>query len=378
MQKKYILAPGPTEVPAELLLAGAQPTVHHRTKEFDAMFMEVSNNLKPIFKTKQEVYITVSSGSGAMEAAVTNTLSAGDKAFVVDGGKFGERWGNICKAYGVAAHIEKVEWGKAIDPKVVDAYLKANPDCKAVFTQLSESSTATAMPIKELAAVIKNYPNTIFVVDAISGLGAHDIRMDEWGVDIIVSGSQKALMMPPGLAFISLSDKAWKCYETSKLPKFYFDLKKYKKNLEKSTTPWTMAVNLVYSLKWALDTINKDGIDKVLGNCEKLATALRAGAKALGLEILSSSPVNGLTAIMVPAGVDGKKLKSDFYKKFGITIAGGQDHLEGKIIRISHMGYVGPMDMMIALSALEMLLKDQGYNVKMGAGVAAAEEILRA
>ncbi len=377
MKKFYNLAPGPTEVPPELLLASAKPTIHHRTKEFSQLFKSVSSSLKSIFKTQNDVYILVSSGTGAMEMAVANVLSASDKAYVIDAGKFGERWGQICKTYGVDTYVEKLEWGSCYDVSMLENYLSKNPDCHAVFTQLSESASASTLPIKEIAQITARYPDCVLVVDAVSGLLAQDIRMDEWGVDVLLSGSQKALMLPPGLAFISFSPKAERANERSTLPKFYFDYKKYKKNLEKDTSPFTMAVNMIYALQWSLRRIEEEGgVDTILEKTQKYADAFRAGVQAIGLKLLSSCPVNGLTAVVVPEGIDGKKLKEEFFTRFGITIAGGQDKYAGKIIRVAHMGYFAPSDVILALSALEMLLFDMGYKLELGRGVATAERLL--
>ena len=377
MKKFYNLAPGPTEVPPELLLASAHPTIHHRTKEFSSLFRSVSESLKTVFKTQNDIYTLVSSGTGAMEAAIVNTLSTGDKVYVVDAGKFGERWANICKAYGLNYYSEKIEWGSIYDTNLLKTYLDKNPDCRAVCIQLSESSAATVLPVEEIASIVKNYPDCILIVDAVSGLLAQDIRTDDWGVDVVVSASQKALMLPPGLAFITVSRKAWKHVESSNLPKFYFDLKKYKKSLEKDSSPFTMAVHMIYALKWSLDRIEKEGgVDAILEKTKKYANILRSSVQALGLEVLSSSPVNGLTAIKVPEGIDGKELKNLFYKRFGITVAGGQDKYEGKIIRIAHMGYFSPMDLVMVISALEILLSDLGYKLELGKGVAEAQRLL--
>ena len=377
MKKFYNLAPGPTEVPPELLLASAKPTIHHRTREFSQLFKSVSSSLKSIFKTQNDVYILVASGTGAMEMAVANILSKKDDVYVIDAGKFGERWAKICTSYGLSPYVEKLKWGSCYDVNLLREYLKTHPDCRAVFTQLSESSSASTLPIKEIASVTKEYPNCALVVDAVSGLLAQDIRMDEWGVDVVLSGSQKAMMLPPGLSFISFSPKAQKIASRSDLPKFYFDLEKYKNNLKKDTSPFTMAVNMIYALEWSIKRINDEGgVDAVLEKTQKYAEAFRAGVQAIGLKLLSECPVNGLTAVLVPEGIDGKKLKEEFYTRFGITIAGGQDDYAGKIIRVAHMGYFAPSDVILALSALEMLLYDMGYNLELGKGVATAQRLL--
>ncbi|MDD2890514.1 MAG: alanine--glyoxylate aminotransferase family protein [bacterium] len=376
MKKVYLMTPGPTPVPSEVRLAEAREIIHHRTKEFSDTIKIVSEGLKPIFKTKNSVFTFAASGTGAMEGAVCNLLSKGDKALVVKGGKFGERWGNICKAYGVEAISVDIEWGDVADPAVIKKHLDDNPDIKVVFATLCETSTATEFPIKEYGEVIKSRPNTLFVVDAISGLAACDIQVDNWGVDVCVSGSQKSLMLPPGLAFASVSDKAWPFMDKSNLPKFYFDFKKARKALEKSDTPFTPGVSLIMGLKQALEMINADGgIDKVLERVTVLGDATQAAMKALGLKLISKHPAKALTGIFAPDGVDGKELKKTLEKKYGVMVAGGQDQFEGKVIRLTHLGYIGQFDILTAIAAIELSLHDLKHPVELGKGLKAAQEV---
>jgi len=338
---------------------------------------EIREGLKYLFQTKNEVLIFTSSGTGAMEGAVSNILSKGDKALVVRGGKFGERWGEICKAYGIEFIPIDVEWGKAVDPRKVRQILESDPSIRAVYTQASETSTGVKHPIKEIADIVKKYEETVVVVDAITGIGVFNLPMDEWGLDVVVSGSQKALMLPPGLAFAALSNKAWKFVERSNLPKFYFDFKKELKSAQKNQNSFTPAISLFVGLRESLKLIQKEGLESVFGRHERLATATREAVKALGLELYApESPSNALTAVKVPEGIQGGKLKNLFFEKFGITVAGGQDQAKGKIIRIAHLGYYERLDMVMVISALEMLLKEMGYAFELGAGVRAAEEIL--
>jgi aspartate aminotransferase-like enzyme len=333
--------------------------------------------LKYLFQTKNEVLIFTSSGTGAMEGAVSNLLSKGDKALVVRGGKFGERWGEICKAYGIEFIPIDVEWGRAVSPKKVEEALKSNPSIRAVYTQASETSTGVKHPIREIAEIVRRYDETVIVVDAITGIGVFNIPMDQWGVDVMVSGSQKALMLPPGLSFVALSDKAWKLVERSNLPKFYFDFKKELKSAQKNQNSFTPAISLFVGLRESLNLIRKEGLEAVFERHEKLAAATRAAVKALGLELYApDSPSNALTAVKVPEGIQGGKLKALFFEKFGITVAGGQDQAKGKIIRIAHLGYYGRLDMVMVISALEMLLKEMGYAFELGKGLKAAEEVL--
>jgi len=312
-----------------------------------------------------------------MEGAVSNILSKGDKALVVRGGKFGERWGEICKAYGIEFIPIDVDWGKAVDPKQIQKALESNPSIRAVYTQASETSTGVKHPIHEIAEIVKKYEETALVVDAITGIGVFNLPMDAWGIDVLISGSQKALMLPPGLAFAALSDKAWKLAEKSNLPKYYFDFKKELKNTKKNQSSYTPAISLFVGLREALHMIRKEGIEAVFRRHEKLAEATRAAVRALGLELYApDSPSNAVTAVKVPEGVDGEKLKALFFEKFGITVAEGQDRAKGKIIRIAHLGYYERLDMVMVVSALEMLLKEMGYKFELGTGVKAAEEIL--
>ncbi len=376
MDKKYLFSPGPTMLPPEVLLKMAEPIMHHREPEFERIFGEIREGLKYLFQTKNEVLIFTSSGTGAMEGAVSNILSKGDKALVIRGGKFGERWGEICKAYGIEFVPIDVEWGRAVDPKKIEATLKSDSSIRAVYTQASETSTGVKHPILEIADIVKRYENTVIVVDAITGIGVFDIPMDKWGIDVLVSGSQKALMLPPGLAFAALSDKAWKFVERSNLPKFYFDFKKELKSAQKNQNSFTPAISLFVGLRESLNLIRKEGLEAVFQRHEKLAAATRAAVKALGLELYApDSPSNALTAVKVPEGIQGGKLKNLFFEKFGITVAGGQDQAKGKIIRIAHLGYYERLDMVMVISALEMLLKEMGYAFELGKGVRAAEEI---
>ena len=377
MEKKYLFSPGPTMLPPEVLLKMAEPIMHHREPEFEKLFAEIREGLKDLFQTKNEVMVFTSSGTGAMEGAVSNILSKGDKAIVVRGGKFGERWGEICKAYGIEFIPIDVEWGRAVDPKKIKELLELNPSIRAVYTQASETSTGVRHPIKEIAEIVKKYEETALAVDAITGIGVFNLPMDAWGIDVLISGSQKALMLPPGLAFAALSDKAWKLAEKSNLPKYYFDFKKELKNTKKNQSSYTPAISLFVGLREALHMIRKEGIEAVFRRHEKLAEATRAAVKALGLKLYApDSPSNAVTAVKVPEGIDGEKLKALFFKKFGITVAEGQDQAKGKIIRIAHLGYYERLDMVMVISALEMLLKEMGYGFELGTGVRAAEEIL--
>lgn len=376
MQKRYLMAPGPTPVAPGTLLAMAEPMIHHRSPQFSAILAEVEEGLKFIFQTKNDVLILVASGTGAMEGAVTNFLSAGDKALVVRGGKFGERWEEICSAYGVKVLTIDVEWGKSIRPEQIEAALKAEKDIKAVYIQAHETSTGVKHPVEAIGKIVQAYPGTILVVDAISALGVYDLKTDDWHVDVMVSGSQKALMLPPGLAFASVSEKGWGLNKTSSLPKFYFDFAKERKSLAKNTGAYTSAVTLIIGLQQVLRQVKAMGLEAIFAQNKRLSEATKAGIQALGLKFYAEeNPSEALTAIRAPEGINGQDVVKTLREKYGVTIAGGQAQAKGKIFRISHMGYVNEFDVIVALSALELTLKDLGYPVELGAGVKAAEMV---
>lgn len=375
MRKNYLLTPGPTPLPPEVCEALSRPIIHHRTPQFQAILKEVSEGLKYVFQTKNDVFILASSGTGAMEAAVCNLFSLGDTALTIQGGKFGERWTEICQSYGINTEIIDVEWRKAADPKEIEKKLKANFKIKAVFTTLCETSTGVANDIEAIGRVIKD-TNAVLVVDAISGLGAIDLKMDDWFCDVVVSGSQKGLMLPPGLGFISVSPKAWKLIESSKCPKYYFDLKVAKKALDQTDTPFTPAIGLIIALNESLKMMRKDGLENIFIRHKKMADATRAAIKALGLELFAPGAASDVvTAVKVPLGIDGEKLVKTMRDIYGVTIAGGQAELKGKVFRIAHMGYIEEFDIIVGISCLEKVLHQMGYKFNLGAGVAAVEEV---
>ncbi|MFA5199843.1 MAG: alanine--glyoxylate aminotransferase family protein [Candidatus Omnitrophota bacterium] len=375
MKKEYLLTPGPTPLPPQVSLAMARPIIHHRTPQFQEILKEVNIGLKWVFQTTNDVFIISSSGTGAMEAAVVNLLSCGDTALVVQGGKFGERWTEICNSYGIKAEIIDVEWGQAVGPEIIKKRIAANPAIKAVFTTLCETSTGVDTDIAAIGKILKETP-AVLVVDAISGLGAVDIKTDIWGIDMVVSGSQKGLMLPPGLGFISVSPKAWKLVEGSKSGRYYLDLRKAKKALDKNDTPFTSSITLIIALNEAIKMMQKDGLEYIFNRHKTMADATRAAMKALGLELFAPTAAsNGVTAVKVPAGIDGEKLVKTMRDTYGITIAGGQAELKGKIFRIAHMGYIAESDIITGLACLEKVLTQLGYKFSLGAGVKAAEEV---
>jgi aspartate aminotransferase-like enzyme len=379
MQKKLLLSPGPTPVPSEALLSMAQPIIHHRTPEFTEIFNQVQEGLKYLFQTQNDVIIMAGSGTSAMEAAVSNLLSPGDKAICIRGGKFGERWSDICSAYGIIPVNIDVEWGKALDPQILSDYLEKNPDVKAVYATMSETSTGVKFDVESFATIVAQYPQTALVVDAITAIGVMDVPMDKWGIDVLVCGSQKALMLPPGLAFISLSEKAWGLTEKSTCPKYYLDLKKEKKNLAKGQTSYTPAVSLIIGLNETLKMIKAEGITNVFKRHAKLAAATRAACKAIGLELLAKeSPSDAVTSVKAPNNIDATQIIKVMKGKYGMIIAGGQEHLKGKIFRIAHLGYFDKCDIFSAIAHLEISLIELGYPVELGAGIVGAEKVFMA
>ena len=376
MLKRYLLTPGPTPVPPEVLLRMAQPLIHHRTAEFSQLFAEVQEGLRWLFQTAQEVLILAASGTAAMEAAVVNTCAAGDTVIVVNGGKFGERWLKICQAFAVQVVEVKVEWGQAVQVSAVAQALQAHPEARAVLLQASETSTTVLHPVEEIAALTRN-TDTLLIVDGITAVGATDMPMDRWGLDIVVTGSQKALMLPPGLAFIALSPKAWSRIEKATLPRFYFDLRHEATEQRNHTTAYTPAISLLNGLHTVLQLLQQEGRDHVFARHARLAAATRAAVQTLGLRLLAPEhPSPAATGVWLPADLNGARLLSYMRERMGVDLAGGQGHLKGKVARVAHIGYAGPFDVLTAISALEMALSRFGWALELGRGVGAAEEVL--
>ena len=372
-----LLTPGPTPLPPQVREALARPIMHHRTSQYRALFKRTLQGMKTVMQTSNDVICFTSSGTGAMEASVVNLLSPSDEAIVILGGKFAERWQSLCKAYGIMAVTIPVAYGDAVNPNDVAAALKTHPKAKAVFSTLCETSTGVVNDIKAIAALTRNSPVAL-VVDAISGLLADDCRTDEWGIDVVVTGSQKGLMLPPGLAFLSVSSRAWALVEQAKTPRFYTDLRLYKKSLADDDTPFTSAVSLVMALDEALKIVLTLGLQSMIQRCAQMAEASRAGMKAMGLTIFSKRPSNGVTAVNVPTGVDGKQITKLMYDRSHVMAAGGQGDMAGKIFRFAHMGYISPDDVVAGLRAVEDALGALNYKVTPGAGVQAAKAVFDA
>ncbi len=374
--KPRLLTPGPTPVPEETLLELAKPVIFHRSPEFRAILAEVIENLQYVFQTKTTVVALTASGTGGMEAAVSNCCSPGSKAIGLISGRWGERWKNICKAFGVELVNVTVPYGHSVPPALLEKALADHPDAGAVFATFSETSTGARNDIKAFGALVAKTP-AVLVVDTISGLGVMECRTDDWHIDVNVTGSQKALMLPPGLAYLSISDKAWKKIDANKTVRsFYFDLRKYREKIKESDTPFTPAHTLIRAQRASLKRLRAEGIENTWARHARMAAAARAGARAMGLELFAEQPADGLTVIKVPAGVDGNAALSKMEKQYGVKLANGQDTLKGKIWRLAHMGYIDQFDVLAALSALELVLLEMGFTVAPGAGVATAQQAL--
>lgn len=378
MQKKYLMTPGPTPVPAEVLLAQARPMIHHRTPDFSAVLMETVEGLKEVFQTTaSDALVLACSGTGAMESAFANCFCAGDTVIVARNGKFGDRMVQIAKVYGLAVVELAYAWTETVKPADIEAALAAHPDARGVVVVQSETSSGVLNDVQAIGAIVKRYPDCVFIVDSITGIGAVACKTDEWSLDVVMTGSQKGLMLPPGLAAITVSPKAWKAYERSTLPKFYFDWGKYKKNLDKQTTPFTPPVSLIMGLAEALKMMRAEGIDNVIARHSRLAEATRKGCEALGLKLFAPPEGRGsaVTSVRVPEGIDGNAIVKVMKDRHGVTIAGGQDDYKGRIFRIGHLGYFGEFDIIVTLAALEMTLAELGYTFERGAGIKAAESV---
>ena len=381
MQDKHMLMiPGPTPVPEQVLLAMAKHPIGHRSPAFSEITAEVNENLKWLHQTSNDVLALNVSGTGAMEAGIINFLSAGDKVLVGSNGKFGDRWGKISKAFGLEVDTITAEWGKPLDTEEFRAKLEGDTakEIKAVIITHSETSTGILNDLETITKYVKNHGEALIMVDAVTSLGAISVPVDEWGLDVVASGSQKGYMIPPGLGFVSVSPKAWEAYKTATLPKFYLDLGKYSKSAAKNSTPFTPPVNLTYGLQTALRMMKAEGLENIFARHKRLTQATRAAVKALGLQLFAPDEFasTATTAVMPPEGT-AEKIRAILNKEFDISIAGGQDDYKGKIFRIGHLGFVSERDVLTAISALEAALVAIGYeSFSPGAGVTAAAKII--
>ena len=374
--KSRLFTPGPTPVPEQVMLRMAAPIIHHRHPEFRALMKRVNAGLQYVFQTSGPVLTLASSGTGGMESTFVSLFSPGDTVISVNQGKFGERWVAMPRTFGLNAVEITVEWGDTVTRDQVLAALRANPSAKAVYLTHSETSTGTATDVRTIARLIRENSNALVCVDGITAVGAHELRFDEWGIDACVSGSQKGLMIPPGLAFVALSPRAIEATKTSALPRFYFDLRRALESHAANDTPWTPAISLVIGLDAALEMIRAEGIENVWARHERLALGLRAGLAALGLRLFSKAPSYAVTPVWLPEGVDWTAFQAALKQGNGVTVAGGQGDYTGRIFRISHLGYYDDLDMITVVAAVERALKVVGYPVAVGKGVEAVQRTL--
>ncbi|MEM9814900.1 MAG: alanine--glyoxylate aminotransferase family protein [Cyanobacteria bacterium P01_D01_bin.6] len=383
MDDKFMLMiPGPTPVPERVLLAQAKHLIGHRSGEFSQIMEEVEAGLKWLHQTEQDVLMLTASGTGAMEAGIINVLSGGDRVLVGNNGKFGDRWVKVCKAFGLNVDVIAAEWGKPLNPDEFKAKLEADTEkaIKAVLVTHSETSTGVLNDLQTIASYAQAHGEALVLVDAVTSLGACSVPVDEWQLDVVASGSQKGYMVPPGMGFVTMSDRAWQAYETSNLPKFYFDLGPYRQSGAKNTTPFTPPVSLFFALQVALKMMQDEGLDNIFARHIKLQTATRAAMKALNLPLFAADSVASpaVTSVM-PQGVEAEKIRSIMRQQHDIALAGGQDHLKGQIFRIGHLGFVSDRDILTAIAALESTLAQLGANgFTPGAGLSAAQAVLSA
>ncbi|MFA5098017.1 MAG: alanine--glyoxylate aminotransferase family protein [Candidatus Margulisiibacteriota bacterium] len=378
--KEYLLIPGPTPVPNRVLAAMGKQMINHRGPSFSSIIKEIVEGVKWAYQTKNDVITLTTSGTGGMESAIVNFLSPGDKVLSLNIGAFGNRFAKIARAYGADVDEVKFERGKAVDLKTVEEKLAQDKDkkIKAVLVQQNETSTGVLNDIGSIAKVVKKH-GALIIVDAVSGLLTAPLKTDEWELDVVVSGSQKAFMVPPGLAFVAVSKKAWAAHENAKMPRFYFDFKAAMKFAEIGETPWTPAVSVIYGMQEAIRMLREEGLENIFARHEKMSKAVRAGVKALGLKLLAGDSVasKAVTAVFPPEGMDADALRKKIREKYGVVLAGGQEDLKGKVFRIGHLGYIDKMELLAAMAALEIELVELGSKIEQGAGVAAMEEILK-
>ena len=376
--KLMLMIPGPTPVPERVLLAMAKHPIGHRSGDFSKIIAEVTEGLKWLHQTQNDVLILAASGTGAMEAGIINFLSPGDRVLVGSNGKFGERWAKLCEAFGLAVERVTAEWGKPLEPEQFQAILEADTakQIKAVIVTHSETSTGVLNDLETITRYVKAH-GALIIADAVTSLGATSVPMDAWGLDVIASGSQKGFMLPPGLGFVAVSPKAWDAYSTAKLPRFYLDLGKYRKEAAKNSHPFTPPVNMFFGLQVALKMMQAEGLDNIFARHRRHMHATRAAMKALNLPLFTSDQASSpaITAV-APVNVEAEQIRAIIRKKFDIVMAGGQDHLSGKIFRIGHLGFVSDRDILTAIGALEAALQELNYDVTAGAGVAAAAKSL--
>jgi aspartate aminotransferase-like enzyme len=374
IKKQRLLTPGPTPLLPAALHAMMGSDIHHRTEDFRNLYKRVLSNLQEVLGTSNDVLVLVASGTGGLEASVQNFFSPGDEVLVCSAGKFGERWVELTKAYGLQATVLKVEYGDAVSPEAVEQALARNKNIKGVFVQASETSTGAQHDVKAMGTAVRK-TDALFVVDAITGIGTMPLDIDGWGLDIVIGGSQKAFMIPPGLAFVSVSAKAWSKADEAKAPRFYFDLKRERKNAASGESAWTPNTALLLALDQALQYIQSIGMNKLVENAQLLARATREAMTALGLELFSSSPGSSVTAVRAPKGMDSGVIIKEFRNRFNAIITNGQGSMKGQIFRLAHLGYFDFHDLFAVVAELEIILAAQGLPIRFGSGVAAVQNV---
>jgi aspartate aminotransferase-like enzyme len=375
MNRQFLLAPGPTPVPEEARLAMAKSLIHHRGPEFRVVFAEVRERLAWLFETEQPVLTITASGTGAFEAAMTNFTRRDDTVICIGGGKFGERWAEVGRAFGMNVVELDVEWGEAIDPAQLADALDEHPDCAMVTLTASETSTGVLHPFEELADVVHDKSNALFAVDGITAVGVHRVPMDAAGIDILVAGSQKAFGIPPGLGFLAASERAWERNKDADHPRYYFDLAREKKRQLDNQTAFTPGITQIIAAQVVLDMMVNEGREALVERHRINAQATRTGLEALGLELLASRPADSVSAVLMPESISAPDVVKTMLDSHGVTIAGGQAHLKPRLVRIGHIGFFDRTDILTALSALELTLEELGMNIERGTALAAAQGV---
>ena len=376
MIKSRLVAPGPTPIPERVQQAMARPIIYHRGEEITPLLHDINDGLRGVFPSRGDILLFAASGTGVMEAAVVNLVNPGDRVLVIHAGRFGERWVEVCRAFGIDAVSLDLAWGESVDPDQVADRLETDPSIRAVFATQSETSTGGWHDLEGVGKVVKN-SQALFIADAISSVGAHSLPTDLWGVDCVVTASQKGLMTPPGVGIVNLGGRAWEAVARSSTPKYYWSFIRMKEALEKrGSTPATPATTLLMGIREALNMIHEEGVENVWRRHARHAAAIRAGVVAVGLKVFPKNPSNALTGVLLPDGLDGVALAKQMKSRYGIVVGGGLGNLAGKLIRLSNLGYMDDVDVVSTISALEMSLKDVNWPMQAGLGVAAAEGVL--
>ncbi len=370
--KTRMFTPGPTPLLPEAMLRALVNPLNHRKEDFKALFREVQDGLRKVFKTRSDVLVLSCSGSGAMEAAITNLLSPGEKAVIGVAGKFGERWMDLAAKFGIDAKIIQRPYGESIDAGEIQKALDSDPGVSAVFIQAMETSTGALMDMEAIGRIVRNRPGTVLVVDAITALGTQPLETDAWGLDVVIGGSQKAFMLPPGAAMLCVSDKAWKRIEGCSRPRYYFDLLKERKSQNDGQTAYTPAISIIQGLQPALALMLEGGIDNLVANAGLMAGATRAAVASWGMNLFPRTPGNAITAFSPPQGVETSKVIACMRDRFGVLLSGGQGSMKGKIIRVGHLGYFDFLETLGMIGCLELALISAGAAIKAGSGTEAA------